>query len=279
MIALWCTQFVPAIVRVAADSPLTFGLVLSMIIGEPRGDPIMQFHQANTLEKIESAEDVAASQAPTQPASMYPWDFLSPNRDEVLALLKPDDDRKRTIWLVAGALVAGFGLGWAGGFSWYGSENMAALNPIIQTEAPSRRIPDIKSGGKTEGARKTASTPGLQTPPGVSTVSATLSAKPQAISPAETHLSAVSSNTSSPAIQATATLTERGPMVPETRPTTIEGWIVLEVRGGTAVLEGPDGVRMATRGDAVPGIGRIDSIVRWGNRWIVATASGLIATP
>jgi hypothetical protein len=267
---------------VAANLPLTFGLVPSMIIGEPSGDPIMQFHQANTLEKIESAEDVAASQAPTQPAGMYPWDFLSPNRDEVLALLKPDDDRKRTIWLVAGALVAGFGLGWAGGFSWYGSENMAALNPIIQTEAPSRRIPDIKSGGKTEGARKTASTPGLQTPPGVSTVSATgasLSAKPQATSPGETHLSAVSSNTASPAIQANVTLTERGPMVPETRPTTIEGWTVLEVRGGTAVLEGPDGVRMATRGDTVPGIGRIDSIVRWGNRWIVATASGLIATP
>jgi hypothetical protein len=77
------------------------------------------------------------------------------------------------------------------------------------------------------------------------------------------------------------TLTERGSMVPaaETRPTTIEGWTVLDVRGGTAVLEGPDGVRMATRGDTVPGIGRIDSIVRWGNRWIVATASGLIATP
>jgi hypothetical protein len=36
---------------------------------------------------------------------------------------------------------------------------------------------------------------------------------------------------------------------------------------------------MATRGDTVPGIGRIDSIVRWGNRWIVATDSGLIATP
>jgi hypothetical protein len=267
---------------VAANLPLTFGLVPSMIIGEPSGDPIMQFHQANTLEKIESAEDVAASQAPTQPAGMYPWDFLSPNRDEVLALLKPDDDRKRTIWLVAGALVAGFGLGWAGGFSWYGSENMAALNPIIQTEAPSRRIPDIKSGGKTEGARKTASTLSLQTPPGVSTVSASgasLSAKPQATSPGETHLSAVSSNMASPAIQANVTLTERGPMVPETRPTTIEGWTVLEVRGGTAVLEGPDGVRMATRGDTVPGIGRIDSIVRWGNRWIVATASGLIATP
>jgi hypothetical protein len=227
----------------------------------------MQFHQANTLEKYGLAEEAAASHAPTQPASMYPWDFLSPNRDEVLALLRPGD-RKRTIWLVAGALVAGFGLGWAGGFSWYGSADMAARNPITQTETFSRRPPEIKSGGKTEGARKMASTPGLQTPPGVSTVSAagaSLSAKPQ----------------TSPAIQANMTLTERGSMVPaaETRPTTIEGWTVLDVRGGTAVLEGPDGVRMATRGDTVPGIGRIDSIVRWGNRWIVATASGLIATP
>jgi hypothetical protein len=227
----------------------------------------MQFHEANTLEKYGLAEEAAASHAPTQPASMYPWDFLSPNRDEVLALLRPGD-RKRTIWLVAGALVAGFGLGWAGGFSWYGSADMAARNPITQTETFSRRPPEMKSGGKTEGARKTASTPGLQTPPGVSTVSAagaSLSVKTQA----------------SPAIQANMTLTERGSMVPaaETRPTTIEGWTVLDVRGGMAVLEGPDGVRMATRGDTVPGIGRIDSIVRWGNRWIVATASGLIATP
>ena len=66
---------------------------------------------------------------------------------------------------------------------------------------------------------------------------------------------------------------------PETRPSTIPGWSVVEVRDGTAVLEGPDGVRMAARGDVVAGLGRVDSIVRWGNRWIVATASGLIATP
>jgi hypothetical protein len=65
---------------------------------------------------------------------------------------------------------------------------------------------------------------------------------------------------------------------PETKPTTIPGWTVVEVRDGTAVLEGPDGIKMAARGDTIPGIGRIDSIVRWGNRWIVATAHGLIAT-
>jgi hypothetical protein len=29
---------------------------------------------------------------------------------------------------------------------------------------------------------------------------------------------------------------------------------------------------MATCGDTIPGIGRIGSIVRWANRWIVATA-------
>jgi hypothetical protein len=66
--------------------------------------------------------------------------------------------------------------------------------------------------------------------------------------------------------------------VPETRPATIEGWTVREINGGTAVLEGPKGVWKAARGDTVPGLGTIDSIVRWGNRWIVATSRGLIST-
>jgi hypothetical protein len=70
----------------------------------------------------------------------------------------------------------------------------------------------------------------------------------------------------------------RSAPVPETRPTTIEGWSIREVSGGTAVLEGPNGVWKATRGDTVPGVGKIDSIVRWGNRWIVATSRGLIST-
>jgi hypothetical protein len=251
-----------------------------MIIGEPKRDPIMQFQQSNTLEKIESGR--ARNEVPTEPASMDSWDFVSPNRDEVLALLRPDADPRRTVWLVAGALIAGFGLGWAGGFGWYDSANLTALNPTTQTETLSRRIPEIKSGGKIEGARKMASTSGFQTRSSVNTVSAagaSISAKVLGTS-GGAHLYTDASGTSLPAIQTSVSLAERAPIVPapETRPTTIEGWTVLDVRGGTAVLEGPDGVRMATRGDTVPGIGRIDSIVRWGNRWIVATASGLIAT-
>ena len=58
----------------------------------------------------------------------------------------------------------------------------------------------------------------------------------------------------------------------------LEGWTIREVVGGTAVLEGPGGVWRAAQGDTVPGIGRIESVVRWGNRWIVATSKGLIST-
>ena len=161
-------------------------------------------------------------------------------------VLKPDGDRERTIWLVAGALVAGFGLGWAGGFGWYGSANRTVLNPTAQIETPSHRIAEIKPSGRTEGARKTTFTSGLQTLPGARAISAagsSPSANPQTASPGGANPSTDSSSTVSQAIHANITLTERGPIAPapETRPTTIEGWTVLDVRGGTAVLEGPDG--------------------------------------
>jgi hypothetical protein len=67
--------------------------------------------------------------------------------------------------------------------------------------------------------------------------------------------------------------------VPETKPGTIEGWTVREVAGGTLLLEGPNGQWRATSGDTVPGLGKVDSIVRWGSRWIVATSKGLVSTP
>jgi hypothetical protein len=66
---------------------------------------------------------------------------------------------------------------------------------------------------------------------------------------------------------------------PETRPTTISGWTLRGVVDGTALLDGPYGTWKAARGDTVPGLGRVDSIVLWGNRWIVATSRGLITTP
>ncbi|WP_156927874.1 hypothetical protein [Bradyrhizobium sp. Tv2a-2] len=66
--------------------------------------------------------------------------------------------------------------------------------------------------------------------------------------------------------------------VPETKPTTIAGWSVREVYGEKVVLAGPDHAWTVKTGDTVPGVGRIDTIVRWGNRWIVSTTAGLIST-
>jgi hypothetical protein len=66
---------------------------------------------------------------------------------------------------------------------------------------------------------------------------------------------------------------------PDTRPTTVTGWTLRSVSGGIAVLEGPYGTWRAARGDLVPGLGKVDSIVLWGNRWIVATTRGLVSTP
>ena len=67
---------------------------------------------------------------------------------------------------------------------------------------------------------------------------------------------------------------EKPAPTPETRPAAVTDWMLREVIGGTAVLQGPNGVLRVTAGDTVPGLGRVNSIVRWGNRWIVATSKG-----
>jgi len=61
---------------------------------------------------------------------------------------------------------------------------------------------------------------------------------------------------------------------PETGPATITSWTVREVTNGTAVLQGPAGTRKVTIGDTVPGLGKVTSIVRWGNGWVIAMSAG-----
>ena len=99
--------------------------------------------------QIHHSMGIVGDQLATGPDSTHSWDFVSPNQDEVLALLKPSSDRKRTIILVGSALVAGLGLGWACG------ANVATFNSITQIETPSRRVPEVKSRAKSDGARRT----------------------------------------------------------------------------------------------------------------------------
>src|SRR6266540_734951 len=219
----------------------------------------MQNREPSTFE-IWSG-NVTGGQGQEQPASL--WHFLKADRDEVLVVREPFGDRARTAVLVTAALVASFGLGWAGGLNWPQFASELGLMEVAQNATPLPRISEARSSGKSEGARKTA--PASDSPAVTGSIP-----KPSALLPGGAR----------PSASPTAAIAMRQPLVaaPETKPATIPGWTVVDVRDGTAVLEGPDGIRMAARGDTIPGLGRVESIVRWGNRWVIATASGLIAT-
>src|ERR1043166_5682578 len=104
----------------------------------------------------QSAAGVGGSRIIMEPEGPQPWDFVNSNQDEVLALLKRGGDRKPTIFLVAGALLIGLGLGWTC------ATNTAVFN-IAQTETP-RRLPEIKSSGKSDGARRMSSVSPAEAP-------------------------------------------------------------------------------------------------------------------
>ncbi|MCC8966940.1 hypothetical protein H8A95_32585 [Bradyrhizobium sp. Pear76] len=207
--------------------------------------------------------------SPAQTADL--WDVSGENHDAALLLREPFADRIGTALLAATALAASFVLGWTGGANWHDLIAPAPL-PVAQKEAPVPRVaetrPSPRKESRSESPRRTAS----NADPAVtgSIPKSVANPRPQVLGAAPTTLNAQAMALGPTQPVATA---------PETRPSTIPGWSVVEVRDGTAVLEGPEGVKMAARGDVVPGLGRVDSIVRWGNRWIVATASGLVATP
>jgi len=228
----------------------------------------MQDREPSTFESNWSGS-VVAGQWREQSTSL--WNLLKTDRDDVLVVRGPFGDRARTVLLIAAAVVASFGLGWAGGLNWPQFASELGLVEIAQHEAPSPRIAEARSS-KMEGSRKTASA--SDSPAIVGSIP-----KPSVSLPAGARPPASLASQANPGPSAAA-IAMRQPLVaaPETKPATIPGWTVVDVRDGTAVLEGPDGIRMAARGDSIPGLGRVESIVRWGNRWVIATAGGLIAT-
>jgi hypothetical protein len=233
----------------------------------------MQVQPSNSFEHIGSLEDEMRSQRPSPPADADVSDYLSPIRADALHLLRPNAGPIYVLCIaVAGALALGFGLGWASGSTWYSSPTVIASIAQPNTSPPRT---EMKSTPKPESARKQAA---LGTGSNSSPKAPNLSTGSVLRSDGQTSRTAA---TSLPLDLPTGSIAARGPLYPasETRPATIAGWTVRDVRGGTAILEGPDGIRSAMVGDTLPGVGQIESIVRWGNRWIVATANGLIATP
>jgi hypothetical protein len=225
----------------------------------------------------------------TVPEAGFAWDheIRIRSRNEVLAATAPPGARRFRRALITGALVTALGLGWIGGSN---------LHDLVVTD-PSPPPFNVSVGAIDSDTGTIASTPkmGREVTPGepnawkAATVSATKLDRGDRPSPAAAHQPIQSTNPISSAAQqinssprpAASAADRRGKILPtaETKPTTIQGWVVRDVVGGTAVLEGPTGVWKVTRGDMVPELGRVDFLVRWGSRWIVGTSRGLITTP
>ena len=71
--------------------------------------------------------------------------------------------------------------------------------------------------------------------------------------------------------------TQTGSLPDKPKMNTLEGWALRDVYDGVAILE--DRRRQLVevgRGDAVPGIGRVEAIERRGRQWVVVTRQGII---
>ena len=178
-----------------------------------------------------------------------------------------DGDRWFRAMAIGGATAAAFALGWIGGF---GSYHFFAASPSSAHATNSR----ADTGRDVTGSIPNAVSPGTYRAPAQSASGsvnpASLGASPVPASQHRTKFSPRSKPVATPDTRPVAT--------PETRPTTVPGWTVREIVGGNIVLEGPNGISQVARGDMVPGLGRVDSVVRWGNRWIVVTSRGLVTT-
>jgi hypothetical protein len=210
------------------------------------------------------------------------WEEIrAPDRDEFVVAAPPAIIRAFRPAVVAAAILAALALGWAGG---WGSYHLLARAPA---PVPLKQV-SASDCASDPGAEVACAAAKADREMATATVNTQRPTAPAANRIGRTHeparAAAAQQPVSKDSIQNALAAAERAKSsprlvpVPETRPTTIEGWTVREVVGGTVVLEGPDGVWRAARGDTVPGVGRVDSIVRWGNRWIVATSRGLIST-
>jgi hypothetical protein len=191
------------------------------------------------------------------------------DRDKITPSISPTLTQATRAVTIAGILLMTLALGWIGGWSshhllWQsgsvvqkGNPSAPTFGPETQTAPPQKEDRHLVQTAAKIG--KIASKPGRFSHRRDSTQSIAQASAPTKSDTIDDRVRPI------------------GP-IPETRPTTVEGWTLRQVVKGVAELEGPDGVWKAAPGDVVPGLGRVESIVLWGSRWIVATSRGLITT-
>jgi hypothetical protein len=224
-----------------------------------------------TLGRESSCPPVASSQAPPD------HEIGGQHRDDAFAGSAVDGVRP-SVCMVALALFTGCALGWVCGSDPYGM-----LHPSV----PASEKPKSESCSPLAAENQDASS-GVR-PLSDTSPSGSEGRKPLAgdihqgpSKPPAPARPTPATGAASPLAEKTVTKPEKiSPLapVPETRPATVPGWIVRQVYKGTAVLEGPGGgVWKVSRGEVVPGLGRVESILMWGGHWIVATRQGLVSS-
>src|SRR5262245_63238063 len=114
----------------------------------------MQILQPN-VPGIPGEIDLIGSAPPVRvDASDCTSDHLEPIREEALQLLRPDRERAVMVCAVAGALLIGIGLGWAGCLGWNNSPVLASA-PIVAKEASVRQT-EAKPAARAESIRRQA---------------------------------------------------------------------------------------------------------------------------
>ena len=184
----------------------------------------------------------------TTPEAVFAWDreIRIDKRDRV-AVAPGRDVTRSAITIITGvlSLVLALFLGWVGGFNLDSFSTKSASLPVERVNSSA----DPPHAAKSERLAVQGSS--------ANTTAATTRAHETSKRGAQTTGSLLSKQATG-APQPTAVEGTKGPTrpaaVPETRPTTIEGWTIREVNGGTVVLEGPNGVWKATRGDLRSGL-------------------------
>jgi hypothetical protein len=272
---------------------------LAEIGGSPQASPDAATLEAEIADLIktagaslrgEPADTALDPGGPERERAAWDADIRILATDKIVGLAPFSAVRTRRTAIVAGALALTLVLGGIGGWTARSLIGGAASPAAVDQRPPAQMPPSDgrtiaietaraveptrptkpggATGGRIDGSTTTGSAARLDGAPGYTKAKAAPAAQP----------SPSSALASAPAPRRPKTPAPPLTPFPETKPTTIEGWVVREVTNGTAVLQGPNGVWNAKRGDNVPGLGTVDSIVMWGNRWIVSTSRGLVST-
>jgi hypothetical protein len=272
-------------VRIVCEDP-ELAHPSSMVVNLP-GTPVIetQSYPEIAASKGQVSKSIGTDQIGFQmDETLAAWttEVKAPSRDEALSSLLPRDDGGLRIRLLTYMIIGALGLAcWTGLLDPYRFlKSDRASIPLQQIALPDRAPLAIDNQTTsvtrdnqifTPARGDLGSKPEESLPHTDQRVVTPTDTMPKVQKPTETKPAAV-------ALPPEKRPPNRPKPVPDTRPTTIEGWTVRNISGRTAVLQGPDGIRKVSVGEIVPGAGRIDAIVRWGNRWIVATSKGLITT-